>query len=147
MTLLIVASLIMSYKESFRLPHRACADPYVPRGDTIHPLSACSRCYSSHCLLPNRLACHHIGQSPRDLFSDPLSRQHHRSVLLLADARRSQSSRSLREADKIRSCQFAWNNQSNKRRRIGQPTFERGRRALVHGVLRRWEGKELGWCE
>ena len=72
---------LVKFKESFRLSHRACADPHFPRRNTIHSVSACPRYYCSHCLLPNRLASHYIGQGPRDLLPGPLSRQHHRSFL------------------------------------------------------------------
>lgn len=143
----VISLTLVIPKESFRLSHRACTDPYIPRRNIIHSMSACSRCYSSRCLLPDRHAYYYIGQGRRNLFSHPLSRQCHGSILLLTDTGRYEPPCSLREADKLRSCKLAWSNQSNKRCRVDQPTFERRRRVLVYRVLGRWKGEELGWCE
>ena len=137
------ATPLIKFKESFRLSHRTCANPHIPQGNTIHSLVACPQCYSSHCRLPNRLASHYSGQDPRDLFPGPLSHQHHRSFLLLPDARRSEPWRFFREADKPHSCVFARSNQSSKRRRFDQPTYDRGRKVLVCGISGEEKGRNL----
>lgn len=107
---LMLTPLTACHKESFGFSHRACSYPYIPRGNTIHSLSACSQCYPSNCLLPIRLACNYIGQSPRDLLPDPLSRQHHRSIPLLPHTRRSKPSNPFRKADRLRPCKLSRSN-------------------------------------